>query len=122
MTIDNELRRQLHENIRRLRDMGSYRGRRHATGLPVRGQNTRSQVCVFLLFGGGERGELWAFGADRWCAHVGSDGEKTKSGREVWVIRVVLEAISLFGFFDEAFAYVLAFEGKNSEPWSYNQK
>ncbi|KAI9775790.1 MAG: hypothetical protein M1835_005707 [Candelina submexicana] len=44
MTLENDLRRRLHDNIRRLRDMGTYRGRRHAMGLPVRGQNTRSQI------------------------------------------------------------------------------
>ena len=44
MNIENDLRRQLRENIKRLRDMGSYRGRRHAMGLPVRGQRTRTQV------------------------------------------------------------------------------
>ncbi|MCJ1253119.1 hypothetical protein MMC24_000926 [Lignoscripta atroalba] len=43
MNIENDLRRQLRENIKRLRDMGSYRGRRHAMGLPVRGQRTRTQ-------------------------------------------------------------------------------
>ena len=37
-------RRIVQENIRRLRDMGTYRGRRHAMGLPVRGQNTRTQI------------------------------------------------------------------------------
>jgi small subunit ribosomal protein S13 len=47
MKIENQLRRQLRDNIARLRDMGSYRGRRHAMGLPVRGQRTRSQVCIF---------------------------------------------------------------------------
>ena len=46
MTIENDLRRQLRDNIKRLRDMGSYRGRRHALGLPVRGQRTRTQVSV----------------------------------------------------------------------------
>jgi hypothetical protein len=46
MKIENDLRREVQENIRRLRDMGSYRGRRHAMGLPVRGQNTRSQVSA----------------------------------------------------------------------------
>ncbi|EGP85652.1 unnamed protein product [Zymoseptoria tritici ST99CH_1A5] len=46
MTLENDLRRQLHENIRRLRDMGSYRGRRHAMGLPVRGQRTRTQIMT----------------------------------------------------------------------------
>ena len=44
MTLENDLRRQLVDNIKRLRDMGSYRGRRHAMGLPVRGQRTRTQV------------------------------------------------------------------------------
>ncbi|KAK2805457.1 hypothetical protein FQN51_000283 [Onygenales sp. PD_10] len=44
MKIENDLRRQILEDIRRLKDTGTYRGRRHALGLPVRGQNTRSQV------------------------------------------------------------------------------
>ena len=44
MTIENDLRRIIRANIRRLRDMGSYRGRRHAMGLPVRGQRTRTQT------------------------------------------------------------------------------
>lgn len=48
MKIENELRQQKNDNIRRLRDMGSYRGRRHAMGLPVRGQRTRTQVCIFV--------------------------------------------------------------------------
>ncbi|KAK4958595.1 hypothetical protein LTR28_005473, partial [Elasticomyces elasticus] len=43
MTIENNLRRKMRDNIKRLRDMGTYRGRRHAMSLPVRGQNTRSQ-------------------------------------------------------------------------------
>ena len=44
MKIENDARRVLHENIRRLKDMGSYRGRRHAMGLPVRGQRTQNQI------------------------------------------------------------------------------
>ena len=44
MKIETDLRRQLQDNIKRLRDMGTYRGRRHAMGLPVRGQRTRTQV------------------------------------------------------------------------------
>lgn len=44
MTLENDLRRQVQENIKRLRDMGTYRGRRHAMSLPVRGQRTRTQV------------------------------------------------------------------------------
>ncbi|KAL9634161.1 MAG: hypothetical protein Q9164_004264, partial [Protoblastenia rupestris] len=46
MKIENDLRRELRENIRRLRDMGAYRGRRHAMGMPVRGQRTRTQTAT----------------------------------------------------------------------------
>jgi len=46
MTIETYLRRKLRDNIARLRDMGSYRGRRHAMGLPVRGQRTRTQIMT----------------------------------------------------------------------------
>lgn len=44
MKIENDLRRELRENISRLKDMGTYRGKRHAMGLPVRGQNTQNQI------------------------------------------------------------------------------
>lgn len=44
MTIENDLRRKVQDNIKRLRDMGAYRGRRHAMQMPVRGQRTRTQV------------------------------------------------------------------------------
>ncbi|KIW01394.1 30S ribosomal protein S13 [Verruconis gallopava] len=42
MNIENDKRREILDNIKRLRDIRSYRGIRHAMGLPVRGQNTRS--------------------------------------------------------------------------------
>jgi small subunit ribosomal protein S13 len=51
MKIENDLRREIRDNIARLRDMGSYRGRRHAMGLPVRGQRTRTQVSLVFCFG-----------------------------------------------------------------------
>jgi small subunit ribosomal protein S13 len=44
MTIESDARRLLQDNIKRLRDMGTYRGRRHAMGLPARGQRTRNQT------------------------------------------------------------------------------
>jgi small subunit ribosomal protein S13 len=44
MKIENELKRSVLQDIKRLRDTGTYRGRRHAMNLPVRGQNTRSQI------------------------------------------------------------------------------
>ena len=39
--VEGELRREISQNIRRLIDIGSYRGTRHKRGLPVRGQRTR---------------------------------------------------------------------------------
>jgi small subunit ribosomal protein S13 len=41
-SVEGEARKQVRENIRRLRDIGAYRGRRHAMGYPARGQNTKS--------------------------------------------------------------------------------
>jgi hypothetical protein len=54
MKIENDLRRQIQDSIGRLKDMGSYRGRRHAMGLPVRGQRTRTQVSASFPEHGGE--------------------------------------------------------------------
>lgn len=48
MTLESDLKAQMQNNIKRLRDMGTYRGRRHAMGLPVRGQRTRTQVSGLL--------------------------------------------------------------------------
>jgi small subunit ribosomal protein S13 len=42
--IEGELARRVKENIQRLRVIGSYRGMRHARGLPVRGQRTKSNA------------------------------------------------------------------------------
>ena len=39
--VEGDLRREVQSNIRRLQDIGCYRGLRHRRGLPVRGQNTR---------------------------------------------------------------------------------
>ncbi|KAB8254862.1 hypothetical protein BDV32DRAFT_8428 [Aspergillus pseudonomiae] len=44
MKIENDLRRQYLDDIKRLKETGTYRGRRHALGLPVRGQRTRTQI------------------------------------------------------------------------------
>lgn len=41
---EGDLLRQIRENVRRLRDISSYRGVRHARGLPVRGQRTKSNA------------------------------------------------------------------------------
>jgi small subunit ribosomal protein S13 len=44
LKVEAELRREVRENIAHQRMIGSYVGRRHAMGLPVRGQNTRSNA------------------------------------------------------------------------------
>lgn len=41
LNVEGNLRRVLRENIERLKRIGSYRGSRHAKGLPARGQRTR---------------------------------------------------------------------------------
>jgi small subunit ribosomal protein S13 len=40
--IEGDLRRQIMVNIKRLKDIGAWRGLRHARGLPVRGQRTKT--------------------------------------------------------------------------------
>jgi small subunit ribosomal protein S13 len=40
--VEGDLRRELSVNIKRLMDIGTYRGLRHRRGLPVRGQRTRT--------------------------------------------------------------------------------
>lgn len=41
ITVEGDLTREISQNIRRLEDIGAYRGLRHRKGLPARGQNTR---------------------------------------------------------------------------------
>mgnify|MGYP002625026155 CR=1 FL=1 len=43
-TVEGPLRRQVQQNIARLRDIKCYRGLRHRRGLPVRGQRTRTNA------------------------------------------------------------------------------
>ncbi len=43
-TVEGELRKETDLNIKRLIEIGSYRGSRHRHGLPVRGQNTRTNA------------------------------------------------------------------------------
>jgi small subunit ribosomal protein S13 len=44
MRVEGDLRREVAMNIKRLMDIGSYRGLRHRRGLPVRGQRTRTNA------------------------------------------------------------------------------
>jgi small subunit ribosomal protein S13 len=43
-TVEGDLRREITMNIKRLMDLGCYRGFRHRKGLPVRGQRTRTNA------------------------------------------------------------------------------
>lgn len=43
-TVEGDLRREISMNIKRLMDLGSYRGIRHRRGLPLRGQRTRTNA------------------------------------------------------------------------------
>jgi small subunit ribosomal protein S13 len=42
--VEGDLRREISQNIKRLMDVGSWRGLRHKKGLPVRGQRTRTNA------------------------------------------------------------------------------
>lgn len=44
INTEGELRKKIHEDIERLKRIGSYRGLRHTMGLPVRGQRTRTNA------------------------------------------------------------------------------
>jgi len=44
LSVEGELRGQNSRNIKRLMDIGSYRGLRHRRGLPTRGQNTKNNA------------------------------------------------------------------------------
>lgn len=53
--VEGDLRREVSMNIKRLMDIGSYRGLRHRRGLPLRGQRTRTNART-------RRGPKWAIG------------------------------------------------------------
>lgn len=42
MKLEGNLKREIGQNVKRLKDIGSYRGMRHARGLPTRGQRTKT--------------------------------------------------------------------------------
>lgn len=44
MTVEGDLRREISMNIKRLMDLGSYRGIRHRRSLPLRGQRTKTNA------------------------------------------------------------------------------
>lgn len=72
-TVEGELREEVSENIKRLKEIGSYRGVRHARGLPVRGQRTRSNARTKR----GKRKTVGALKKETW-AKLDQTQQKTK--------------------------------------------
>lgn len=71
--VEGDLREAVTENIKRLREIGSYRGLRHLRGLPVRGQRTKSNART-------KRGKRKTVGALR--KEVWAKMEQGKTGTE----------------------------------------
>lgn len=61
--VEGPLREERSENIKRLREIGSYRGMRHALGLPSRGQRTRSNARTKR----GKRRTVGALSKEAWA-------------------------------------------------------
>lgn len=74
--IEGDLRQEIEQNIKRLEEIGSYRGTRHRKGLPVRGQRTRSNART-------KRGKRKTVGTVRKeiMAKTGEPAEEAKSAK-----------------------------------------
>jgi small subunit ribosomal protein S13 len=73
--VEGELREQLTEDVKRLREIGSYRGMRHVRGLPARGQRTKSNART-------KRGKRKTVGALRKEAWAKLEAGKTGAAAE----------------------------------------
>ncbi len=71
-TVEGDLRRQIHDNIKRLIEIRSYRGIRHTKNLPVRGQRTRSNART-------KRGKRVTIGAMKKDDRTKTDATATKA-------------------------------------------
>ena|SRR3990167_7169784 len=69
--VEGDLREEINENVKRLREIGAYRGVRHLKGLPVRGQRTRSNARTKR----GKRKTVGALKKEEWA--------KVEQGRPV---------------------------------------
>lgn len=69
--VEGDLRREVADNIKRLKEIGSYRGTRHSRNLPARGQRTRSNART-------KRGKRVTIGAIKkeMATKLGLTGEK----------------------------------------------
>lgn len=73
--VEGDLRKEVTENIKRLRQIGCYRGKRHIAGLPVRGQRTRSNARTKR----GKRVTIGALRKDDLLKKQKSEADKAKS-------------------------------------------
>lgn len=73
--IEGDLREQITGNIKRQKEMGSYRGLRHSKGLPVRGQRTRSNARTKR----GKRKTVGALKKETWAKLEQAKPAETKS-------------------------------------------
>jgi small subunit ribosomal protein S13 len=75
MKVEGDLRKELSQNITRLREIGSYRGSRHAKGLPARGQRTRTNART-------KRGKRMTIGALKKEVLAKTEAAKTEKAKE----------------------------------------
>ncbi|MCX7955716.1 MAG: 30S ribosomal protein S13 [Patescibacteria group bacterium] len=73
--IEGDLREEINENIKRLKEIGSYRGIRHIRNLPVRGQRTKSNART-------KRGKRKTVGALRKEAWAKLEANKSASNQQ----------------------------------------
>ena len=72
--IEGDLREEITSNIRRLKEISSYRGIRHIRNLPVRGQRTRSNARVKR----GKRRTIGALSKEAWTKLDQQQGQQKK--------------------------------------------
>ncbi|MBI2007154.1 MAG: 30S ribosomal protein S13 [Candidatus Blackburnbacteria bacterium] len=72
--VEGDLRREIRQNLQRLKDTGSYRGMRHSRNLPVRGQRTKTNARTKR----GKRKTIGAFKKEALARTAGSRGAKGK--------------------------------------------
>ncbi len=73
--VEGELREQINKNIKRHKEIGTYRGVRHMRGLPVRGQRTRSNARTKR----GKRKTVGALKKETWAKMEQAKQTETKS-------------------------------------------
>ena len=75
MKVEGDLRKEMTQNVARLKDIGSYRGMRHAKGLPARGQRTRTNART-------KRGKRVTIGALKKEALAKVEASKTEKAKK----------------------------------------